>query len=232
MKAYIFFIMLFFSGWMFAQENQMIEASSGEDLSGKVSTSMRYLLPEFTDGQVFFKNSFLSTGKLNYNVLVGEMQFLENDEVRALETKDIAVVKIDDRLFFPYRGNEFSEELLSAYTYKLRVRSKGSISPFAKKGAYGTTSSTSSITSYTSVSGSDGQLYNLSVAEDVLVTVRNFYYLVGENGKYLQITNIKSFTKQFPAFRNQIEAFARENKIRFDNKDDLIRLLVYCSELN
>ena len=232
MKTYFVLLMLFFSGWVFAQERQLIEASSGEDLSSKVSTNMRYLLPDFTDGQVFFKNSFLSTGKLNYNVLVGEMQFLENDEVRALETKDISVVKIDDRLFFPYRGNEFSEELLSAYPYKLRVRSKGNISPFAKKGAYGTTSSTSSITSYSSISSQDGQMYNLSVEEDVLVSVRYFYYLVGENGKYLQIANTKTFTKQFPAFSKQIEAFVKENKIRFDNVDDLKKLLVYCSELN
>ena len=231
MKTYFVLLMLFFSGWMFAQERQMIEANSGEDLSSKVSTNMRYILPEFTDGQVFFKNSFLSTGKLNYNVLVGEMQFLENDEVRALETKDIAVVKINDRLFFPYRGNEFSEELLSAYTYKLRVRSKGSISPHAKKGAYGTSSSSTSIISYNSVGGQYGQIYSLSVEEDVLVSVRNFYYLVGENGKYLQIANIKTFTKQFPAFRKQIEAFAKENKIQFDNVDDLKNLLVYCSEL-
>ena len=232
MKSHLFILMLFFSCLIFAQESQLIEANSGEDLSGKISTNMKYLFPEFTEGQVFFKNSFMSTGKLNYNVLIGEMQFVENDELMALESKNITVVNINDRLFFPYKGSEFSEELFSTENYKLRMRSKGHVSPFAKKGAYGTSSATSSITSYTSVSGSDGQLYNLSVAEDVLVSVRNFYYLVGENGKYLQITNIKTFTKQFPAFRNQIEAFAKENMIRFDNEDDLIRLLVYCSELN
>jgi len=231
MKTYLFLFMLLLPGWIFAQERQIIEANSSEDLAGKVSNNMQYLFPEFTDGQVFMKKSFVSTGKLNYNMLIGEMQFLENDDVMALDTRDIDVVNINDRLFFPYKGNEFSEELLSTDVSKLRVRRKGNLAPYAKKGAYGTTSSTSSITSYSNVEGG-GQMYKLSVADDVIVSVRNFYYLVGENEKYVQITNAKTFTKQFPELRSQIEAFVKENRIRFDDADDLKKLLAYCSGQN
>jgi len=232
MKTYLFFLMLFFSGWMIAQEKQIIEANSGEDLSGKLLSNMRYLFPDFTDGKVFFKKSFLSTGKLNYNMLIGEMQFLENDELMALDAKDISMVNINDRLFFPYKGNEFSEELLSTDACKLRVRRKANVAPYAKKGAYGTTSSTSAITSYMNVDGGRGQMYNLSVTEDVLVSIRNFYYLVGDNGKYTQITNAKTFTKQFPAFRTQIETFVKAQQIRFDKEDDLKKLLLFCTNQN
>lgn len=222
--------MFLFSGWVYAQEKQIIEATTDKDLSGKVAAQIQYLFPEFTDGQVFFIKSSQGNGKLNYNMLVGEMQFLDNDEVLALVAKDVAMVNINNRMFFPYKGNEFSEELLSLDKYKLRVRRKGNVAPYAKKGAYGTSSSTSSITSYSSVSD-NGQQYNLSVANDILITVKYYYYLVGENGKYTLITNAKTFTKQFPAFRAQIEAFVKENKIRFDKEDDLKRLLTYCSGL-
>jgi hypothetical protein len=54
---------------------------------------------------------------------------------------------------------------------------------------------------------------------------------MGENGKYAQITNAKTFTKQFPALSTQIEAFVKEQKIRFDNEGDLKKLLMYCSGL-
>ena len=232
MKSYLFFLMLFFSGWMFAQNTQIIEASVGEDMTSKVSTQMQYLFPEFSDGLVFNQNSTLSSGKLNYNTLVGEMQFLNNDVVLALNAKDIAVVNINSRQFFPYKGNEFTEELLSSDIFNLRVRRKGNAAPYARKGAYGMSSSTSSITSISSISGGDGRMYDLSVTEDIIVSVRYYYYLVGKNGKYIQISNVKTFTKQFPAFRKQIEEYAKENMIRFDNADDLKKLLVYCIELN
>jgi len=231
MKKIIILLMLSLSGLMFAQGRQIVEATSGEDLGSKVSTNMQYLFPEFTDGQVFFLKSAQSNGKLNYNMLVGEMQFLNNEEVLALETKNVAVVSINNRIFYPYKGGEFSEELLSTEKHKLRVIRKGSVVSHAKKGAYGTSSSTSSITSFSSVGGS-GHIYNLSVSEDVLISVKNLYYLVGENGKYTQITNAKTFTKQFPALRTQIEAYVKEQRIRFDSEDDLKRLFAYCSELN
>ena len=228
MKNYLFVLILSFPGWMFAQERQIVEANSNTDLSDKLSTQMQYIFPEFTDGQVFFLKSTAGTGKLNYNMLIGEMQFLDNGGVMALVPKDISVVNINNRIFHPYKGNEFAEELLSTDKYKLLVRRKGNVAPFAKKGAYGTSTSTSSITSYSSVN-TDGQNYNLSVANDVLITVRYYYYLMGENGKYTQITNSKTFTKLFPALSTQIEAYVKEQKIRFDKEDDLKKLLVFCS---
>jgi len=231
MKKYLFLIMLL-PGWVFAQNRQVIEAASGDDLSGKVSTTMQYLFPEFTPGEVYFVNAPKGNGMLNYNMLVGEMQFKENDEVLGLaDVKNVAVVNINNRRFYPFNNQgEFTEELLSTDKAQLRVRRKGNVAPYAKKGAYGTSTSTSSITSYSSVNSGDRQ-YNLSVTSDVLISLRNFYYLVGANGKYTQVTNVKAFTKLFPAHRAQIEAFAKERKIRFDNEAELITMLVYCSEL-
>ena len=231
MKKYLFLIMLL-PGWVFAQNRQVIEAASGDDLSGKVSTTMQYLFPEFTPGEVYFVNAPKGNGMLNYNMLVGEMQFKENGEVLGLaDVKNVAVVNINNRRFYPFNNQgEFTEELLSTDKAQLRIRRKGNVAPYAKKGAYGTSSSTSSITSYSSVNSGDRQ-YNLSVTSDVLISLRNFYYLVGANGKYIQVTNVKAFTKLFPAHRAQIEAFAKERKIRFNNEAELITMLIYCSEL-
>ena len=233
MKTYLVLLMLFCSSWLFAQNqnSQIVESVTNEDMSSRISTQMRFIFPEFTDGLVFFHTSSFSSGKLNYNMLVGEMQFLNNEEVLALNARDIAAVNINNRQFFPFKGNEFTEELLSTDKFNLRVRRKGNVAPYAKKGAYGTSSSTSSITSYTSMSG-DGRMYDLAVAEDIIVSVRYYYYLVGNNGKYIQISNVRTFTRQFPAFRKQIEEYVKENKLRFDNAEDLKHLLEYCSGLS
>jgi hypothetical protein len=38
--------------------------------------------------------------------------------------------------------------------------------------------------------------------------------------------------KHFPAYRMQIEEFAKINAVRFNNEDDLIALFVFCESLN
>ena len=230
MKKYLFLLLLI-PVLVSAQTRHVVEAVAGEDLSQVVSPQMQFLFPEFTHGDVFYKG-FKSSGKLNYNMLLGEMQFLENDQVMSLaNVKDIVLLKIDDRRFHPFneRG-EFTEELMSTDKCQLRVRRKGNVAQHSKKGAYGMDTSTSSLTSYTSI-GVDNRQYELTISEKVLISLNNFYYLVGTNGKYILIKNVKAFTKQFPAHRAQIEKFAKDQRIRFDNEDDLKTLLEFCSNL-
>jgi len=229
MKRHIILLLLL-PIWAAAQNRLVVEATSGEDLSNKVSTQMQFLFPEFTNGEVFYRGN-KGSGKMNYNMLLGEMQFLENNQVQTLaNVKDVVVVNIDNRRFYPFNDKEFTEELMVAGVYRLRVRRKGNVASHAKKGAYGTMTSTSSITSYSSISG-DNRMYDLTVKEQVLISLNSFYYLVGTNGKHVQIKNIKTFTKQFSAHRAQIEAFAKEHNIQFDNEDNLRTLLDFCSKL-
>lgn len=228
MKKYILFLGMLFPLWVSAQNKQIVEAVSGEDLTSKISTRLQYVFPEFTDGDVFYKGH-KGKGKINYNMLVGEMQFVENNQVLSLaNVKDVVMINIGDRKFYPYREKEFTEEILTTAKHDLRVRYRGNMAQHSKKGAYGIDSSTSATTQYSNVVSDN---YRLNVSENVLVTVRYFYYLVGTNGKYTQIKNIKTFTKQFPLYRSQIENFAMENNTRFDNQDDLKELLEYCSKL-
>jgi len=229
MKKYVFLLLLI-PVWVSAQNRQVIEAASGEDISQKVSTQMQFLFPEFTDGDVYYKG-YSGKGKLNYNMLLGEMQFLENNQVKALaNARDVVVLNIDKRRFYPFNEKEFTEELLSTGKYQLRVRRRGNVAQHSKKGAYGMDSSTSAITSYSSIN-SDNRQYNLTVEEKVLISLDYFYYIVGSNGKYILIKNAKTFTKQFPQYRAQIEEFVQDNKIRFDNEDELKALLKFCSNL-
>jgi len=216
--------------WVSAQNRQIVEAASGEDLGKKASVQIQFLFPEFTNGDVFY-NGYKGSGKLNYNMLLGEMQFLENNQVLALaNVKDVIVVSINNRKFYPFNNKEFTEELMSTGNYQLRVRRKGNAAQYSKKGAYGTTSSTSSITSYSSII-SDGRQFDLNVIEEVLISLNCFYYLVGTNGKHVLIKNIKTFTKQFPAYRAQIEKFVKDNGTRFDQEEDLKALLKFYSKL-
>ena len=213
-----------------AQEREIIEAVSGEDLNKRVKQHMQYLFPEFSDGFVYLKG-MRSAGKLNYNMLVGEMQFIDNEnQVLALNTDDVQMVNIDNRKFYPFNKMEFVEELLVAGNLQLQIRRKGNVASHSKKGAYGMSSSTSAITSYNSIQGAD-RTHNLSVIENVMISLNKFYYLVIDNKRFL-IKNQKTFTKQFSQHKTQIEAFVNDQNISFDNEDDLITLVKYCNTLN
>ena len=228
MKKYMLLLLLI-PCWVSAQNRQIVEAASGEDISQKISAQMQYLFPEFTNGDVFFKGH-KSSGQLNYNMLLGEMHFLENNQVLTLSNvRDVMVAQIDNRRFYPYNSKEFTEELMAAGNYQLRVRRKGNMAQHSKKGAYGGDTSTSSITSYSSIN-SDNRQHSLTVQEKVLISLNYHYYLVGANGKHTLIKNVKTFTKQFPANRQQIEDFVKNQNIRFNNEDDLRALLEFCSK--
>jgi len=230
MKKCMFLLFALLPLCVSAQKKEIIEAASGEDLSKKASTQIQFLFPEFTDGDVFYIGMPKGCGKLNYNMLLGEMQFLEKDKVLALaNVRDVVFVTINNRKFYPFNDKEFTEELMSTGNWKLRVRRKGNAASHSKRGAYGTYSSTSSITSFSSID-SDNRQFELSVIENVLISLNCFYYLVGTNGKYVLIRNIKTFTKQFPEHSTQIEAFVKEHNIKFDNENDLKRLLEYIFE--
>ena len=229
MKKYLFLLLLF--PWLVsAQNKQVIDVASGEDLSMKISYQFQYLFPEFTNGDVYF-NGHKGSGKLNYSLILCEMQFMENDQVMALSNvKDVLMVNIDNRKFYPFNTKEFTEELLTTSKYQLRIRRKGSATQPTKKGAYGDNSGTSAITSYSSINNGARQ-QDLTVDAKVVITLNYFYYLVGETGKHKLIKNVKTFTKLFPAYSEKIKVYVKEHQTQFDKEEDLKTLLNYCSKL-
>ena len=230
MKRCVFLLFVLIPLIVSAQKKEIVEAASGDDLTKMASVHMQYLFPEFSTGDVYYLGMPKGTGMLNYNMLTGEMQFMENGEVRALDNlKKVIVVTINNRKFYPFGEKEFVEELLSTPKGQLRVRRKGNVAQHSKKEAYGTSSSVSSTTSYSSIN-TEGQQYKLAVRENVMITLNYFYYLVGSNEKYVLIRNQKAFTKQFPEYKAQIETFVKEHHIDFNSEDDLKALLEYCSK--
>jgi hypothetical protein len=141
MKQLMIFTFFLLSNWIVAQEKQIIEASSDDDLTKMVSTQLQYLFPEFTRALIQYADPPRVVGQLNYNMLACEMQFMYHDEVLALESKGVVMIEIDNRKFYPFKKDEFVEELASANHYQLRVRHRCKMTPHSKKSAYGISSS-------------------------------------------------------------------------------------------
>ena len=226
------FLLLLFPILAAAQNDEVIDIASGELLNEKVSSNVQYVFPEFLAGQVHFADGKRSANLLNYNVLIGEMHFVDNEDVLAFpDLSDILIVVVNKRRFFPFNKTEFCEEIYAIDDVRLCVRRKGRVMEKSKTGAYGMETSASSVKSYSSIGNSgDGRQHSIQVSGKVKVSVDNFYYFLNK-GKYIQIKNEKSIIKQFPGHNAKIEAFVKEHKINIKDEDDLKELIAYCIDL-
>ena len=232
MKKYIIlFLFILISDYLIAQSKELLEVSTGDNLNSIVSENMQYLLPEFSFGRVYYNNSTEGSGKLNYNMLNGEMQFIgpDNTILALINVPDVKVVDIGGRIFYPFKNEEFVEELLSTDKMKLQVRRKCNAAPMGQKTAYGGYSSTSSITSYSSLDR-DNRVHDLNVTRSMIISQENYYFLVLGNKRIL-IKSQQTFVKQFPKHKTEIETFIKEHNIRMDNENNLKALVEYCSTL-
>jgi len=227
------FLLLLFPLLAVAQDKMVIDVASGEKLNEKLSSDTQYVFPEFIAGQVHFTDGQRSGNMLNYNILLGEMHFMDNEEVFAFpDLSKVLVAVVDKRRFFPFNKTEFCEEILiTPGGARLCVRRKANAVEQSRTGAYGIQTSASSVRSYNSIGNSgDGRRVNLQVSGKVRVSIENFYYFLNK-GKYVQIKNEKSIAKQFPGHNAKIEAYVKEHNTNFKNEEDLKALIAYCSEL-
>ena len=214
-----------------AQEKVMLDVLSGEDLGNRVSTGMQYVFQDFTKGEVHFDNGRKNSSMLNYNMLLGEMQFVDNEAILSLATlKDIKMIIINDRKFFPYNNSEFCEELHATEDVRLCVKRNARPLEQSKSGAMGIETSTRSSTTYNSIDNNSGVRNDLEVQRKILVSTKDTYFLMNK-GKYFQIKNQKSFIKLYPLHSAKIEAYVIEHDTDFKNEDDLEALIAYCSNL-
>ena len=217
-----------------AQSQRTVQKiESGTNLEQFTSSLQQYLFQEFEDCIVMYNDSSFSRGKMNYNLVVGEMQFLvpNSEQVLALSNiGDIATVTIAGRVFVPFsKGGEFLEILVDG-TSALAIKRRTVATPYGKEGAYGTISSTTSIESINAVSY-DGKQQNISVSDYKLIESKTLFYIVA-NGKKLQIAGKKTILNSYPKnFHTRIDQFITANKINLRNEADLVKLIKYCNIL-
>src|SRR3979490_1611624 len=86
---------LLFSICVQAQNNK-IEVKSTEDLKETLTTQARYKYPDFSNAIIYFKNRAATAAPLNYNLLLGEMQFVDNtgDTLSVANEMDIKYITI------------------------------------------------------------------------------------------------------------------------------------------
>ncbi|MCE1199304.1 MAG: hypothetical protein LWW85_10085 [Marinilabiliales bacterium] len=187
-----------------------------------------YILPEFTDGTVLLKSGVKQRTQLNYNALTEEMIFDQNGKKLAIGPVDqVDTVYINDRKFIPF--NKKFLEILYQNKYQLLSEHRCSVIDPGKPAAYGGTTQTGSVTSYTSYF-SGGQVYELTLPEGIQTKGFTIYW-AKVDGKPEPFFNLRQLTRMFKGKEEAIKKYIKENKVDYEKEESLIPLFHFLEQL-
>lgn len=226
---------LFLSGLTIQIHGQVIRTLSGQNMEDLTSRNQQFLFQDFTDGSVLYKNGSSARGKMNYNLVVGELRFIDpaNGQQMALANPgDVVLVAISGRHFIPLSKSGEFLEIIENGTVALAVRRKTIAQHYGKEGAYGTINTASSIETINTVSdGSTGKTENISTVDYQTLSTTETYYLV-VNGKPQLISNKKSLLNAYQkGIRPLIEQYMTDANVSVKDEQTLIMLTKYGNTL-
>ena len=200
---------------------------SGQEVEDR--SYLQYLYPEFVNCVVLLKNGQTQKAVMNYNMATEKMVYIKDGvyyDLLSLEITD--TIYMNNSKFVPM-GQVFYELVLKG-TVTLFIQHSASLLPPAKPGAYGTRTETSSVTMVSTFGSSGGKLYNLKLPSDYKVILKPVFWIRKDYQMY-SFVNAGQFLKIFPENKSRLKEFIKANKIKFDRRDDVIKLIYFYNNL-
>lgn len=210
--------MLMITASLSAQYYKPVIVKAGTKIIDYFPLNERYLYPEFVQGEVVFNNGKSNNLLLNYNILFGEIEFIQSEDTLYIsKKKDIRFVVAQDTFF--YDGGYI--EVISGGEIKVGLKQYIKLKDILKKGAFGTTSRGASIDTYNSMAA-NGISYDLVPNEDMELQKTLEYYISIPSTGFIQF-NKKNVIQLFPQKSDDIKSYIKSNKVDFDSRDDLLK---------
>jgi hypothetical protein len=218
---------LFINNCLSAQNNKTITVKAGTKIIDYFPVAERYRYPDFTEGKVIFKNGKIIPGKLNYNFLSGEMQFIQAGDTLSLSnTKDIKSIVIAQDIFYCHNGYL---ELIHSGKVNVFLKQGIDIKDIQKEGAYGTINRSAASESYGYVLTSSNSV-KLIVREDMILQKSVLYFYSTPENEFIRFSK-KNIISVLPGKGDDIRNYLKSNKIDFESREDLLRLADFVGNL-
>ncbi|MGB3589677.1 MAG: hypothetical protein WBA23_24230 [Tunicatimonas sp.] len=168
---------------LYGQKGEIYRINTGQKINEALPMEVKYRYETFQTGTVLFYNGKTSTGKLNYNILLGDMQFVDRsrDTLSLANRETIKHVKINNDLFFYDEKHGYMEVVEEYPSVKLAVHQQFVPIAREKSGGFGQSTGTSAVREYGSVNSGSGGINQLEMKGDVLVTQKANYLLIDKN---------------------------------------------------
>lgn len=186
----------------------------------------QFLFKNFNTGQVKMKNGQVNETMLNYNTLTGKMIFIKDNKYLDLTNLNVVdTILIDNRRFVPAVKGFY--EVMYEGKISLFARHQGKLK--GGPGAYGKTSDVSTNYYLSNIMIRQGE-GDLSLPQEYFVEPKTVFLLRKDN-EWFEFYSEKQFLKIFPEKSTEIKNFIKQNRIRTDRPDDLVKLVAYCNSI-
>ncbi|HZY25151.1 MAG TPA: hypothetical protein VFE71_04945 [Bacteroidales bacterium] len=193
----------------------------------KITYPEQFLFQDFTKGKVLLKRGSGYDMILNYNIVFEKVVIIQENKICDLSNPgSVDTIYIFNRKFIP--AGQVFYELLSKRPFVLFVQHKSKISLPPKMDSYGKIPETGAADAKKILI--IGNKSNISSDQELIFTREDVYWVQLDNSM-LGFKDAMEFYKIFPDIKSEAKQYIRQNKIKFENPDDIEKLMIYCNGL-
>ena len=214
-----------------AQYDKRFTVKAGSSVAEVLSAEEIYRYPDFIDGLVVYNDGTFINSALNYNIVLGEMQFINGrgDTMVIANSPDIKMVAFASDTFYVNEG--YLEVLEGDTNIMLLAKNFVKLMDVRNQGAYGTSNPSGAVDNYTSISaGNNTSTMNLKVNQDMVYSFNTDFYIKKRSSDYIPVRK-NVLLKIFPDNKDEIKGFLKDNHINFTDVSDLVKLTGFLMQL-
>jgi hypothetical protein len=226
MKVLLIILLFSFCLSLTGQQSMTVTIKGETTLESVLPQEMMFAFKEYKDAEIHLKNGTVTTTRININLFTGDVFFMNSsNQVMVLgNPEDIRQIIINEKIWIPVDG-AFGEIFHTKDTFSMARVKRTKCSDVRKEAGFGGTTSTGSVKSVTSFSQDNTTHVALSVGEyDFETTVS---YIISTGSRIFN-ADTRGFKKVFPDCKKEIDLYLKENKVSFNDENDLISFLQAC----
>ena len=233
MKPLLFlFVVLHSYTKLSAQDTTLVTINAGSKVKDVLTTADIYCYPQFANGKVFFRSGAKAAAKMNYSRLYDQMLFIDakGDTLALADEKTIKFIATDRDTFY---FDEGYMRLIGNYeVVKLAEKQIWVVADVRKMGTHNRSTNTVAVTSFsTYTDGLDAaKSRDLILNENIILKKETQYYLGDRYYQFIRASK-KGILQLFAKEQRKIENYLDENKVNFDKKEDIEKLVQFLTQL-
>lgn len=225
------------------QTSGSVEIRRGDNLEKKLPSDVLYLLPDFADALVKTTDGSVLSGKINLFIpnhtlrIIAEngdtLEAVGTEMISSIHAGETTIHHIED-CFLPELAE--SNGAILSEIHRLTIEYE----PLAQEDTTDSVRPVKRIL-YFAVSGNDLWKFDVDVPtednrspeDEVFIMTYSLTteYVLAKDGKIYPADRLSSFLKVFPKDKAAVRALATNFRTNFTNRESLIGLFEYCSEL-